>query len=110
MVVAPGATAIAVVDQGEVVAIQITNPGVNYTFAPTVIIAYPPQPASLSISISKVNVTMSLTIGTKYQLQSSPDLNTWSPVGSPFVADSETLTQEFDVTQTGQYFRIVEAP
>jgi hypothetical protein len=29
-------------------------------------------------------------------------------VGSPFVADSESLTQEFTVADTGRFFRVVE--
>jgi hypothetical protein len=64
----------------------------------------------LAIEVRKVKVTMSVFVGGKYQLFSSLDLKTWSPVGDPFVAQTPTLTQEFDVMEAGQYFSIQLVP
>jgi N-acetylneuraminic acid mutarotase len=62
----------------------------------------------LDIVISKVKVTQHTVIGTKYLLESSTDLKSWSAIGTSFTAQSETATQEFDVDVVGHYFRIRE--
>ena len=105
-----GAKGIAVVDGGEVISIQITDPGSGYTNAPVVLIGSPTAPPTLSIKVSKVEVDLFLILGRSYQLQSSADLTAWKPIGGVFVAESETVEQEFDVAETGQFFRIVEMP
>jgi hypothetical protein len=53
---------------------------------------------------------VSVVLGRRYQLESSANLATWSPVGDPFVAQDDTVTQEFVVQETGRYFRINEVP
>ncbi len=45
--------------------------------------------------------------GLTYQIQASNDLVVWTATGPPFVADSEIITQEFVVADTGRYFRVV---
>lgn len=113
-----GATAVATVVNGVVTGIAITNPGSGYTSAPSVLIASPPFAPRLGVAISsrleaaisKVRVTLKVVLGRRYQLESSTDMSTWSPSGSPFVAQDELLTQEFDVDVTGRFFRINQVP
>jgi hypothetical protein len=48
--------------------------------------------------------------GAKYFLESSKDLKSWSAAGEPFIAESENLTQEFVIQQSGQFFRVTQLP
>ena len=48
--------------------------------------------------------------GKRYQLESSDDLPNFSPIGVPFTAVSNTITNEFTLSETGQFFRIQEVP
>ncbi len=105
-----GATAVATVANGMVTKITITNPGSGYTSDPVVRIASPPFTPKVGIEISKVKVSLSVVLGRKYQLEASTDLNTWTPTGSPFIAENEELVQEFDVNQVGRFFRISQVP
>jgi hypothetical protein len=105
-----GATAVATVVNGVVTGISITNPGAGYTSAPRVQIASPPFSPRVGVSVSKVRVTMEVVLGRRYQLESSTDMSTWSPSGTPFVAQDELLTQEFEVDVTGRFFRINQVP
>jgi hypothetical protein len=105
-----GAGAYSTVSNGSVVSITVTNAGFGYTNVPIVTIAAPPFTPSVSIAVSKVLVTMHVTLGHHYVLESSSDLVTWTPVGPPFTATSETISQEFAVQGTGQFFRIREVP
>jgi hypothetical protein len=88
----------------------VTNAGIGYTSAPTVEIEAPPFLPRLSVATSRVGVTMQVVPGKRYQLESSNDLPNFGPVGPPFVADKDTVTEEFAVSETGQFFRIQEAP
>lgn len=105
-----GATATAVVRDGVVVGIEITNPGSGYSALPSVRIASPPFGASMTIQVSKVKLVLSVVLGSRYQIEASNDSISWSPAGQPFVAQDERLEQEFDVDQTGRFFRIVQVP
>lgn len=67
-------------------------------------------PPWLTVAFSKVKVTQYVVVGRNYVLESSGDLNTWTQVGAPFTAQSAVITQEFDIGQTGQFFRIRELP
>lgn len=71
---------------------------------------YEAELPSLSVAVSKIKVTEHVIVGHNYILESSSDLNTWTPVGTQFTAQSEAIDQEFDVAQTGRYFRIHEVP
>jgi hypothetical protein len=105
-----GATAHAVVTNGVVASIVIDDAGKNYSTNTVVLIAPPPFFPTLSISVKTVSVQMSVVIGRKYELDVSTDMMSWTPVEPPFVAQDDTITQEFDVTNTGRFFRIVEVP
>jgi hypothetical protein len=105
-----GATATATIADGSVVGFTVTNPGSGYTSLPTVSIASPPSSPSLEIVVSRVNVNLKVTLGRKYQVQATKDFKVWSLVGSDFVAESESITQELVVADTGTYFRVVEVP
>ena len=103
-----GATATAILSDGAVVGFKITNPGSDYTSAPTVLVASPPFTPQVSVAVSRISVAMQVVLGKTYQLQASSDSSNWATVGAPFVADSELLTQEFSVSDTGRFFRVVE--
>jgi hypothetical protein len=105
-----GATAIAVVENGVVTGVAITNPGSGYTGTPKVSIASPLFSPELKVAVSRVTVTSKVVLGLKYLLESSTDLQTWTTVGAPFVAESEELNQEYVVGETGQFFRITQVP
>lgn len=100
----------AIVNGGVVERIEIDNPGRGYSSNATVVIAPPPFSPSLSIRVKTVSVEMSVVLGRKYQLDVSSDLKTWAHAGDPFVAEADVIVQEFDVTETGRYFRIGEVP
>lgn len=105
-----GATAVATVENGIVTGITISNPGSGYTGALRISIASPPFAPRVSISVSRVSVTQNVVLGRKYLLESSTALGIWSPVGAPFVAESEETVQEFVVAEVGQFFRIRQVP
>jgi len=105
-----GATATAVVQNGIVTGITLVQSGTGYTSAPTVKISSPPFTPSVGIRVSKVLVDLKVVQGRKYQLESSTDLQTWAPAGTPFVALDEVLEQEFDASRTGTYFRVQQVP
>jgi N-acetylneuraminic acid mutarotase len=105
-----GATAAAILSQGVVTGIVVNNAGSGYTSVPTVRIASPPFTPEVGIEISRVNVKLKVVLGRKYQLQASKDLQAWAVTGPDFVAESESLTQEFVVEEVGRYFRVLEVP
>lgn len=106
-----GATATATINaNGNVTAINITATGSGYTNAPQISIASPPFVPSVSISISKINVTQHLMLGFNYILETSPDLVSWTPSGPSFTATNENMVTEFDVSLSGRYFRIQQVP
>jgi hypothetical protein len=70
-----------------------------------------PNQPFISIEVKTVRVKMGeLKIGKKYQLESSTDISRllWTPVGSPFTAASLNVIQDFNVSDTGRYFRLFE--
>ena len=105
-----GATATAVVVGGQINSLHIVSAGCCYTNPPTIIIGSPPFVPSVGIRVSKVKVSQHVVLGRKYSLDSSSDQQIWAPTGPPFVAESETRESEFDVDQTGRYFRLREVP
>lgn len=104
-----GATAHAVVSNGILTQIIIDNPGHSYT-NPIVSIIPPwsSSAPSLKIEVSKVKISMAVTAGYNYMLESSTNMNTWTQVGSVFTATRNTIVQEFDVNETGRFFRLSE--
>jgi hypothetical protein len=105
-----GATAVATIENRVVTGIVITNPGTGYLSAPSVRIASPPFVPKVGIEVSKVRVTLEVVLGREYQIESSPDLASWSPVGPTFIAEDEQLQQEFDVNSVGRHFRVRQVP
>lgn len=105
-----GASGVAVVTNGVVSSINLTNPGGGYTTAPSVVIGSPESPASLSVAVSQVRITLSLAPGYRYQLQSSSDGIHWTNSGGAFIADSAVSTQVFDVEDQVQLFRVILVP
>jgi hypothetical protein len=105
-----GAIATATIQNGFVTDINIINPGSGYTNLPDIEIASPPFVPTLAINVSRVNVTQHVVLGLNYVLESSSDMISWTPTGPQFTAQSELITTEFVVNQTGQYFRIRQVP
>jgi hypothetical protein len=86
-----GATATAVVSNGVVVNIIITDAGIGYTSIPCIYIY---SPLGLEIGLIKaVKPTFTdLSIGTNYQLQVSAGvLSTWTNQGSPITATNPVM-------------------
>lgn len=104
------ATATATISGGRVTSINIVNPGCCYTNSPNIIIAAPPFVPTVAIAFSKIKVTQHVQLGRNYILESSSDLVIWTPTGPQFTAQSEVLESEFDLAQTGRYFRLLEVP
>lgn len=69
-----------------------------------------PELPSMTINVKVVEVTMHVEPTKKYQLEGSSDLAKWTSIGQPFVATSSQIVQEFNVTETGRYFRLLEVP
>jgi hypothetical protein len=104
-----GATAQATVENGKVVSIKVISAGSGYNDTTQVVVEPPPKLASLSIRVQTVRVTLSVNTGRHYLLESSVDLKNWTTV-SDFVADANFFTRDFDVFETGRFFRISEVP
>jgi hypothetical protein len=105
-----GATATAQISRGVVTGFTMTSAGIGYTGTPTITIDPPPILPSLAIGPSRVNVVLQVVPGHKYQLESTDDLPNFSPLGAPFTAATGSITNEFTLSQTGQYFRVQEVP
>lgn len=103
-----GAVATAVITDGRVTAVQITDAGFGYDSSPRIVIASPPFVPRLSISVSKVQVIQEVTLGRRYVLEASHDSQAWSVVVPAFTAMSESITNEFDTSLTGRFFRVRE--
>ena len=48
--------------------------------------------------------------GKRYLLESATELPNFTAIGQPFTAQFNTVTNEFIIQQTGQFFRIQEVP
>lgn len=105
-----GATARAVIAEGRVTGIVMTDAGFDYESPPRFVIASPPFVPTVSISVSKVKVVQNVVLGRNYVLESSQDAVSWTAALPPFNATSESITNEFDADLTGRYFRVRETP
>jgi hypothetical protein len=101
-----GATAYAVVSNGELVDIVVTSAGSGYASIPKIVIGSPPFVPTVSIAVSKVKVTQNVVLGRTYVLEASADLLTWTATGPQFTAEAESIVSEFEVDVTGRFFRI----
>jgi hypothetical protein len=102
-----GATATAVVNNGNITQIVITDAGTGYTNTPLIFIDPPPgiKPAAALIKAVRPSFA-DLTFGMTYQLQVSPDLNTWTNAGPPFTATNTSMVypQYWDAANWNQLF------
>jgi hypothetical protein len=104
-----GAVAEATIENGAVKSIKVIAAGSGYDESTKVFIEPPPKLPSLSIRVQTVRVALSVTAGRHYLLESSTDLKNWASA-SDFVADTNIITKDFDVFETGRFFRITEIP
>jgi hypothetical protein len=106
-----GAVAEAKMSNGIITEVVIKNPGIGYTSLPDVIIdAVDQPPHELSIRVSRISLNMKVSVGKRYQLQSSENLTDWGVLGDPFVAQSPELSQEFTVSDKPTYYRLIQMP
>lgn len=105
-----GATATAIISRGVVTGFNMISAGAGYSGTPKITIDAPPVAPTIGIATSRVMVTMGVVAGKRYQLESSDDLPNFTPVGAPFLAETNSVQQEFVVSQTGQFFRLEEVP
>jgi hypothetical protein len=61
---------------------------------------------NLTIAVKTIRLTLFVVSGKTYQLESSIGLNDWAPYGASFTPLFDTLTQDVEVTGSGQLFRI----
>jgi hypothetical protein len=64
------------------------------------------SPDSNTPAPGRVNVTFEVIPGSSYQLESSIDLNVWTPAAGSFVAEANQITRQFFVDGGGRYFRL----
>jgi bacillolysin len=86
-----GAQAIATIDdEGQVIGIEVENPGSGYTVPPSVWIEPPVVPVpELTVTQSSGLHFSGLSIGSSYRLQA--DVGGWVDVGEPFVAQATAV-------------------
>jgi hypothetical protein len=101
-----GANAVATITNNQIQSITITSGGQNYTSSALALVGLPDFVGGLKVGFSKIKVDMTLDIGLRYQLYSSRDLNNWTMVGEPFVADSDSKSVEFDVQPVWVYYQL----
>lgn len=67
---------------------------------------------TVGVVVKTIRVMISqLVSNDMYQLQQTPDLITWTNVGSSFTATNSGTYQDIDIINTGQgYFRILKLP
>lgn len=104
-----GALARATVEDGRVTSISVLSAGAGYDDSTLVKIDPPHKSPSVSIRTQTVRLTFSVWRGIRYQVQASADLKSWQPVWE-FVAEEDTVSHDFDVTETGRFFGVVELP
>jgi hypothetical protein len=106
-----GATAVAQIFDGAVTGFTITSAGFGYSTDAEVRIASPPfDPSVSAFGIGLLNLTLDVTPGDSYQLESSTNLTNWDSVGSPFAANSSSYNQGVQVPDAAQFFRLRRIP
>ncbi len=68
------------------------------------------QPLNVALTVKSYELTVTVTPGKGYQLQSSGDLRQWVSVGPIFFPTTPTVTQEVSASENGRYWRVLEAP
>ncbi|MGZ8919693.1 MAG: hypothetical protein ACXW3L_01790, partial [Limisphaerales bacterium] len=109
-----GASAVASVQNGTITALHILAAGSGYSSAPTMLIDTPANPLSAPVATvskpTKVAVDLHLVSGKQYLFESSSDLRNWTQLKDPFLAEQSTLTEEFPVQESAQFFRLTPIP
>lgn len=67
-----------------------------------------PEQPWLSINVKSLQVKMHVKPTKIYQLESSFDLIKWTSIGLPFLAATAEIDAEFNIDETGRYFRLYE--
>jgi hypothetical protein len=95
----------AIVTNGEVISITVSETGTGYTNVPDVFIG-PPLGIQVGIVEAVAPTFSGLTFGSNYQLQSSSDLLNWTNQGPPFTATNSVMVypQYFNVMNFYQYY------
>ncbi len=68
------------------------------------------SPPYLKVCVKTLRLTLFVVPGKTNQLESSPDLHTWTAYGAPFVNNSSTFFQDVEVLSERSYFRIQQVP
>jgi hypothetical protein len=109
-----GAQVVAQITDGSVTGFTILNSGQGYTSLPTVEIAPPTQQARLDAAATPSQDGLTLTAQVApfatYQLETSPDMITWTAYGEPFTAQSNAVTQQLPITDNTRFFRVEKMP
>jgi hypothetical protein len=105
-----GAEAVAVVSNSVVVAVNILNPGRNYTDPPLMVIA-PPSVLEPKVTIAALSLLSftNLAIGTVYQLELLSG-NTVTKVGTPFAAGFSTYEPLIAGPASLDSYRLTQTP
>ena len=96
--------------KGAIDDVRIYGRGLSDAEVRAIYLVESPDPPTLSVSVKTVQVDMFVKPGRVYQVQSSFDLAGWTDVGDAFLATEPIKSDEFDVLETGRFFRVVEVP
>ncbi len=105
-----GAKALATVTGDVVTGITVTDAGSGYSSRTEVRIASPPSHPRREADFSKIPVHLSVVQGRKCELETTRDLRTWKPVGTPSIAEDEQLDEEFNLGSAGRFFWVTPVP
>ena len=90
--------------------VRIYNRALSSQEVATLYVLQRAQPLSVALTVKSYELTVRVTPGKGYQLQSSGDLKQWVSVGPVFFPTTSTVTQEVSVSENGRYWRVLESP
>jgi hypothetical protein len=103
-----GARFTASLANGSITDLILVDGGSGYSGTPRLLIESPPGEPWVEIKVSRVNVVQHVRVNHSYVLESSANLTGWSPVDVPFVADTESITNELQAGIRGAFYRLRE--